>query len=321
MTLTCRPLRDPTARALCEALGALHADQGVEEINYLSRGVAPTTRGAGDQTIEAAEVYRAALVKNHALFTRITGHTVPWIFSATNRVRLEKELLRLRTSLAAAGIAPHHARYRENFARSIDALIRRTFNVSYKNHVGNEGTADDVLSRGYARCSEYVTLFYGIALMAGLTTYPMEIHQDTGLHAAIAVATGTTARPRHLIVDGQLGILERPPYRHYYFGGAADVFASYLYNKSVVLAKTATPAAMTTAGGLLAFAAQVAPHNAVVHFGLGSHYHEQRQWRTALQHYRTALRLRPTDPTTKQRYCFMKIMAGLGGCRRSNTLP
>lgn len=306
-------------RKLCTSMKASRLDVGATKTSYASNGTLPAVSGAGDGKLSASEIFRSALLvpsaaaaanKRNALFKRSTGYVIPWIPNKANRVKIERELAKTRKVLAKVGITSGHARYKEFIARNIDSVIRGVLAVRYRDHKGTEASIDEIIRRKYVRCSEYTSLFYGIALLAGIKAYPVEIHQQLVPHAAIAVPIG---KGKFLYFDGQLGIMKRPIYKHYYLGGVTDMFASFLYNRSA-RSNTKTSSRRSKRDPI-ELAATVAPHNALIRFDLGTYYQGKKRWRLAMKHYGAAFKLRPSYKIAYQRYCFMRIMAGLKGCR------
>jgi hypothetical protein len=182
--------------------------------------------------------------------------------------------------------------------------------VRYRDHKKSEASIDGIIRRKYARCSEYATLFYGIALLANIKAYPVEVYGGVNPHMAIAVPV---SKGKILYFDGQLGVMKRPIYNSYYLGGVTDLFASFLYNRS---ARSITRvSSFRSKRDPIELAAVVAPHNALIRFDLGTYYQGKKQWRRAMKHYGAAFKLRPTYKIAYQRYCFMRLMAGLRGCK------
>lgn len=308
MALDCKTIRNTRARSICSALGAKAVNIGYIKINYAANGTTPTIRGAYDGKLRAAEVFRAALLapasaaaarRRNALFKKSTGYAIPWIPNATNRAKIVKRIHAIKSVLKTVGIEPKHKQYRKYLARNIDRWIRLALKIRYRDHKGSEANIDGIIKRGYFRCSEYNTLFYGIARLAGLMVHPVEIHGGAKPHTAIAANVGSG---NYLYFDGELGIVKRPVYKRFYLGGVADLFATYLYNLSGIHAK-GTPSKIDP----ITFAGTIAPGNSLVHFGLGSYYHQRKSYRLAMRHYLKAYRLRPSYAKALTMYRLMKI--------------
>ena len=325
MPTSCQRLKHPTVRKLCTSMKASPLDVGATKTNYTKNGSLPLVTGKGDVKLSASETFRGALLvppsataasKRSILFKRSTGYAIPWIPNKTNRVKIVRELAKTRKILAKVGMKSGHARYGEYIARNINWMIRKVLGVRYRDHKGKEASIDGIIRRKYARCSEYATLFYGIALLAGIKAYPVEVYNGLKPHMAIAVPI---SKGKFLYFDGQLGTMKRPIYKHYYLGGVTDLFASFLYNSARSKTKTSSHRPKRDP---IELAATVAPHNALIRFDLGTYYQGKKKWRLAMKHYGAAFKLRPSYKVAYQRYCFMRIMAGLKGCtpgRRINT--
>ena len=316
MPLTCRTQKNSMVRKLCTSLQPSGLDIGTTKTNYAKNGVVATVSGTSDAKLSASEIFRSALLmpataadKRNALFKRSTGYAIPWIPNKTNRVKIERELAKTRKVLAKVGVKSGHARYLEYIARNVDSIIRRVFAVTYRDHKKSEASIDGIIRRKFVRCSEYATLFYGIALLANIKAYPVEVYNGLNPHMAIAVPIG---KGKLLYFDGQLGVMKRPIYKSYYLGGVTDLFASFLYNRSA--RSTSNTSSRRSKRDPIELAAVVAPHNALIRFDLGTYYQGKKRWRLAMKHYRAASKLRPTYKIAYQRYCLMRIMAGLRGC-------
>jgi len=182
----------------------------------------------------------------------------------------------------------------------------------YRNHIEPEADINEAIKRGYIRCSEFQTLFYGIGLLLGLKMYPIEIPQVDGdgndqPHGAVMVVDESNGK--QFFVDFQLnGVRRESPYREYYVGTAADLFSIYLFNRSMI--RDGNEAKVSTADNTpLRAAEDISPHNAIVLFGLGVYYFKRENWKTAVHYFRRVVEVRRNHTPALRNLCFLTLDA------------
>jgi len=325
MTLKCQTLkaRDPIAAELCETISIglkrtyssfVH---GQSDIDYTHSGAMPYKTRFIDKS-EPAEVYQLYLEKdlpppfsNSAakLFRQKCQSDIPWKPPDVQQ-RFKKLIAKAEND---AKLYPN-----ENpvFAKA-NALLHALrapkseggLGLEYRAHGDREANILQAIDRGYVRCSEFQTVYYGTGRLLGLTMYPLEIPQqqdekrNDAPHGAIMIVDNVTGN--RYFADFQLNdVQKQSPYKEYYVGTAADLFSIYQFNRSMKKHGKDIKLA-TTSNTLLRCAEAVSPNNAIVLFGLGVYYLERGKWKDAIRYFERTIAARPNHLAALANLCML----------------
>jgi hypothetical protein len=319
MTLVCHTLRsqDPIAARLCHVLSEdlgvdpLKFDGQERKINYASSGAMPQLVKPNGK-LEPAEPYQVYIENSHsnfvsdtarAFFKRRFGHDVQW---KLNKIHMsaDSDIKKLVTLVNSR--AEQETKTSKNdslvYARA-NALLHmlRTpkaqggLGMEYRRHIKPEADINTAIKRGYVRCSEFQTVYYGIGLLLGLKMYPVEVPQmdekrNDKPHGAIMIVD--EASGERFFADMEYEDVQRePPYEEYYVGTSADLFSTYRFNRS--MRRVGNEVTLTTARDTPLHAAEiVSPNNAVILFGKGVYHRKRKEWKQAIHYFRRTVEVR-----------------------------
>ncbi|MFA4875646.1 MAG: hypothetical protein WC690_09945, partial [bacterium] len=177
------------------------------------------------------------------LFTNKFGSDAPWVFDSAHEELISRFIQNVEAQAkqeAKTKPGTSQAFIRANIILHAmrEPRDKGGLGLRYADHTEPEADVNQALDRGFARCTEFQALYYVIALRMGLKAYPIDIpqvdeHDVLSPHAAVMIrdeAYGAVYFADMQIIDVQ----RSSPYNKYYVGTEADLFATYLYNRSMV---------------------------------------------------------------------------------------
>lgn len=289
---------------------SLGLDRGERRINYDGTFSMPSN-DAPDGREDPVEIYQAYLeldplkwISSRAsrAFKKKFGVDVPWRFDRAHLATVQSVIKAIPKEI-------------NNYdkAQSLLQLLRRSkssggLELKYGDHKMAEGNINEAIDRGFVRCSEFTTVYYGAGLLLGLRMYPIEIPQvdkdgNWAPHSAIMVVDKKT--DKRLFVDFQLKDVQREaPYSEYYVGTTADLFSNYLYNSS--MAGIGADRQIDEGDDIpLLKVEDVAPHNATALFGLGTYYGKREEWGKAIEYFRKTVDANPKHIPALSSLCML----------------
>ncbi|MFH1831059.1 MAG: hypothetical protein ABH871_09865 [Pseudomonadota bacterium] len=329
MTILCDTLKsnDSSAAKLCDLMSAglgrasSTFDCGETRIDYSSKGALPRISGA-DGKLDAVEIYQAylkmTLPPSHqkqasAIFSKKFSTDKPWILDAKHEAIIENLVNNI--SLQVTKEIKANAKADKIFIKAnaiLKALrapkARGGLELVFRNHNQSEADINLAMDRGFVRCSEFQVLYYAVAMRMGLNTYPISIPQqdiDGSEVPHVAMMIVDAAKGKRYFADIQIDSVQATaPYQEYYVDTEADMFATYLLNKSMV--PDANSMSMSAAPTIpLKNVESIAPHNALAQFALGLHYMLRKDATTSLSHFRKAASIWPNFTSALEKICLL----------------
>ena len=279
-------------------------DVGIAHIDYAPPYANPTIIGTNDGEISRSELLRAAIIipeSNEQIENQLQtmlGATLPWWPSSFTTIRwqhwIESKTIEIGEEYEISSPEFNRSLATGIFNWMTSSRESGGLGIQYRLHHEPEANADEVLSRGYATCTEFLYTYYGIATLAGLEVYPLEIPFEQAdnniVHMGLVISLGNN---QQLFIDPERGINDYSFYPTHFIGDTTSLFAAYLRGISTeqVDDNRILREISGDPGLPIQYVADVAPNSAMANYSLSYYRYKESRFSQAINFAQRAISL------------------------------